>query len=484
MRGTFSKTLGLTFLCVLSGVGCHRGSTTPVAPEAPPLSFVGLRLPLLASPALRLTVAGSLGGKPVPVVLDVARPLSTAAAVCFGETPPRPEGTVRAPEPSGGMRAWSMVPLKGLRLGDAVLPARAVGLTGERTCAVTLGLDVLTPYALTVDPVRREVAFSPSRPRDAYAAELAAAGPNPSEESFLIELTREPSGDWPLLAARVSQAEARLTGPFVLGSRDPFSRLATAFAQAEGLRPLETQAGLPPRAFEVDTVEVTKGVGVGPLVLEAGDWKAQGTLGRLGPDVWGHFRATLDMQGQALVLQRPKVRGEPGHSQQCARPGSEGFSEEACYALQTRTEPGGALALTAAVFRDLPEGGRLHLEPLGADGQRLETGCRVGFAFAPGSRGLTTQHRFPWPALSQSAPECAAALAAAKGYGLALFEEGAMTECNGRTCAFAQDPNTRRTICECQPTPLGEGVVAGTRKPAPSRAPPPEEREREPEDPR
>jgi hypothetical protein len=444
---------------------------------------VGQTLPLLTSPSLRLIVTGALAGKPVAVALDVSRPLSTAAAACFGATPPKPEGTVRAPEPSGAMRDWSMVALPALRLGDVTLPRRAVGLTGERTCSVTLGLDVLSPYALTVDPVRREVSFSPSRPRDAYAAELAAAGPSASVETVLVELTREPSGDWPLLAARLTQGEARMTGPFVLGSREPFSRLAPKSAEAEGLRPLETQAGLPPRAFEVDAVEVTRGVGVGPLVVEAGTWSAVATLGRLGPDVWGRFRATLDVQGQVLVLQRPLVVG-PEARQQCARPGAEGFSEEACYALHTRTEAGGALALTAAVFRDLPEGGRLHLEPLGAEGKRLETMCRVGFVLAPGGRGVTTQHRVPWASLAQSVPECHAELMGAKGYALALFEEGALPECNGRTCVFVQDLRTRRTACECQPTPLGEGVVAGPRRPAPSRAPPPGERELEPEDPK
>lgn len=483
MRGTLQTTLrGMFLLWLLSGAACHRGAT-PEASRAPPPSLVGQTLPLLTSPSLRLIVTGTLGGKAVAVALDVSRPLSTVAGACFGAAVPKPEGTVRAFEPSGGMRDWSMVPLPALRLGDVTLPPRPVGLTGERTCSVTLGLDVLSPYALTVDPGRREVSFSPSRPRDAYAAELAAAGPNQAVETLLVELTREPSGDWPLLAARLSQDEARMTGPFVLGSREPFSRLAPKSAEAEGVRPLETQAGLPPRAFELDAVELAQGVGVGPLVAEAGTWNAVATLGRLGPDVWGRFRATIDVQGQVLVLQRPRVVG-PEARQQCARPGAEGFGEEACYQLNTRAEPGGAVTLTASVFRDLPEGGRLHLEPVDAEGKRLETRCRVGFVIAPGGRGVTTQHRVPWTSLAQSLPECQAELAGAKGYVFALFEDGALPECNGRTCVFVQDWRTRRTACECQPTPLGEGVLAGPRKPAPSRAPPREERELEPEDPK
>jgi hypothetical protein len=80
-------------------------------------------------------------------------------------------------------------------------------------------------------------------------------------------------------------------------------------------------------------------------------------------------------------------------------------------------------------------------------------------------------------------PECHAELSAVKSYGLALYEEGYLPECP-LTCAFVHETRTRRTLCECQPTPLGEGVSAAVRKPSPSRAPPPEERELEPEDPK
>ena len=109
--------------------------------------------------------------------------------------------------------------------------------------------------------------------------------PGVSTLERLLELTREPVGDWPLLAARVTQGESVLTGPFVLGTREPFSRLALGPAEAQGLHGLETTAGLPPRAFLVDAVEVSSGVGVAPLVVEAGvGWKNPTTLGRLGAD--------------------------------------------------------------------------------------------------------------------------------------------------------------------------------------------------------
>ncbi len=444
-------------------------------------SLLGRTLPLMSTPALRLAVHGSLGGKPIPVLLDVARPLSLVATGCFGGTPPAPEGKVRAPDPVG-MKEWAMVALPGLRVGDVALSDLSAGLTGEKVCAVTLGADVLGPFALTVDPLRREVTFTASRPREAYTAELTAPGADASLETHLLELSREPIGDWPLLAARIKQGEASLTGPFVLATRDPFSRLAIGPAQARGLRPLETAGGLPARAIPVDSVEVAQGVGVHPLVVETSGWASQSSLGRLGPDVWGQFRATVDVQGGVLLLRRPRVLAS-GNRQRCARPGAEGFDEESCYALHTRRDPDGSLSLSVATYRDLPEGGRLYVEPLGEDGKPLSTGCRVGFTFAPTSRGATTQHRLPWAALTQSMPECHARLSEARGYALALFEEGYMTECPLR-CAFVHETLTRRTLCECQPTPLGESMNAALRKPSPSRAPPPEERELEPEDPK
>lgn len=456
--------------------GCHRGA----APASEQGSFAGRTFPLLSSPALRLSIAGQLGAKQVPILLDVSRPLSLVATSCFEGKPPSPEGRVRAPDPQG-LREWAMVPLLGLRAGDVPLPGLSAGLTGEASCAVTLGSDVLAPYALTVDPLRREVTFTPSRSKEAYVAGLSAPGADSSWEIHLLELSREPTGDWPLLAARLSQGTARLTGPFVLATRDPFSRLALRAAEARGFRPWESAAGLPARAILVDSVELAEGVGVRPLVVETSGWTSPSSLGRLGPDVWGHFHATMDMQAGVLLLRRPRILAE-GARQRCARPGAKGSDEESCYALSTRQDPDGVLALSMAVYRDLPEGGRLHVEPLGEDGQPLRTGCWVGFTFSPASRGVTTQHRIPWPSLAQSLPECHAELSAVRGYTLSLFEEGSLPECPA-TCAFVHEPRTRRTLCECQPTPLGEGMRAAVRRAPPSRAPPPEEREQEPEDP-
>ncbi|NBD07885.1 MULTISPECIES: hypothetical protein [Corallococcus] len=464
--------------CVLMGAGCH--SSAPAGPSRP-TSLVGQTLPLLSSPALRLTVAGRLGGRVVPVVLDVTRPLSLVSTPCFDGAPPAPAGTARVPEPSGGHRSWPEVPAPLLTVGPVAPPLRTLLLSGEQGCSVTLGQDVLAPYALTVDPLRREVTFTASRPREAYDAELRAT--DAVRESHVVELSREPQGDWPLLAVQVSQGEASLTGPFVLGTREPFSRLAVEPALGQGLQPLETAAGLPPRTFAVDAVEVADGLGVRPLVMEAaGRWPSQSSLGRLGPDVWGRFTATVDAQGGALVLRRPHVRmPEGGGRQECAGEGGA-FSEEACYGVFVRAEPDGAVALSGAVYRDLPEGVRLYVEPRGAEGQRLETGCQVGLSFPTATRGANTQHRLPWGSLAKSLPACHAALQGARSYAVSLVEEGRQPECP-TTCAFVTETASRRTVCECQPTPLGEGVAVPTQGTGP-RPPPVEERELEPEDPK
>ncbi|HZH14739.1 MAG TPA: hypothetical protein VE057_10325 [Archangium sp.] len=479
-----SARLGALLLLL---AGCHRGAG-PAAPETPG-SLAGKTLPLLPSPNLRLVVEGQLNGRPVPVVLDVARALSTVSSACWdAKRPPPPVmGSARVPDVygvPGGLRDWPLVRLPGLRVGGVPLGPRGMGLTDERACAVTLGAEVLAPYAFTVDPLRREVTFEKSRPRSEYLAEAAAPGADPAEEVHRLELARDPVGDWPLLAAQVTQGEVALTGPFVLGSREPFSRLAMGASEAQGLQPLETAANLPPRAYLVDTVEVTSGVGVNPLVLEAGvGWRNPTTLGRLGPDVWGRFRTTVDVQGDTLVLRRPRVQAVEGR-QRCARPGSQNpqeAREESCFGLHVRRGADGRMAVTGAAFRDLPEGGRVHLEPLGEDGKPLTMDCQVGFSFAPTSRGVTTQHLVPWPRLLQAMPECAEALKSVRGYALALFEEGQLQECPN-ACIFVHQGSTRRTVCECQPTPLGDAVATPQRSKT-SKPPTKKEREQEPDDP-
>ncbi|MFY0564911.1 hypothetical protein ACN28E_13725 [Archangium lansingense] len=154
-----SARLGALLLLL---AGCHRGAG-PAAPEAPG-SLAGQTLPLLPSPNLRLVVEGQLNGRPVPVVMDVARALSAVSSACWDEKRPPPPvvGSARVPDVyavPGGLRDWPLIRLSGLRVGGVPLGPRGIGLTDERACAVTLGADVLSAYAFTVDPLRREVTF-------------------------------------------------------------------------------------------------------------------------------------------------------------------------------------------------------------------------------------------------------------------------------------------------------------------------------------
>jgi hypothetical protein len=375
---------------------------------------------------------------------------------------------VRVPEPTGGYSEWERVPLAGVRLASVSLGTLEVGLFAERECVVALGQDVLAPYALEVDPLRRELAFLPSRPRAAWAQERAP----PGEELLLLELSREPTTDWPLVAARVRAGERELTGAFVLGTREPFSRLAAAPARAAGLAPVPGQRR---QAFRVDAVALSESAYVAPALLEAGEsWKHAGTLGRLGPDVWGRFRATLDFAGHTLLLRRPAQaeRSRPG----CGARGDE----EGCYGLHVRREPDGRLAVSGAVWRDLPRGGRLELEPTGTDASLARSACRLGLTFAPTSRGVNTQHVVPWAQLGQALPQCMELFATAEGFTPSLFDDDAYAECPAH-CAYVRHLVTRGFSCECQPGPLGRGALPAQQRAPETKTPAP--REQEPADP-
>ena len=446
--------------------GCHRAAA-PAPGRAD--SLVGLTLPLRPSPALQLAVHGTVGAQEAEVALDLSRPLTTASAGCFPGGPPAAEGTARVPEPTGGFSEWERVTLPGLRLATASLGVLKVGLSRQRECVVALGQDVLAPYALEVDPLRRELRFLASRPRAAWAQETA----QPGEELLLLELSREPTADWPLVAARV-QAEGReLTGAFVLGTREPFSRLAAGPARAAGLAPLPGQQR---QVYRVDSVALSEGAEVAPALLEAGgSWRHAGTLGRLGPDVWGRFRATLDFAGHTLLLRRPAQAAG-------SRPGCGARAdEEGCYGLHVRREPDGRLAVSGAVWRDLPRGGVLELEPTGSDASLAKSACRLGLTFAPTRRGASTQHVLPWAQLGQVLPQCAGVLAQAEGFTPTLFNDEAYAECPA-TCAYVRQLVSRGFSCECQPGPLGRGALPAQLLQRPDKEEP-APREEEPADP-
>jgi len=448
--------------CVLSAC------VPPRAPARPKVlsGLAGLSLPLRGA-GVRLATQGWVEELPAEVLLDLATPLSTVTTGCFTAPPPAPRARVRVPRPEGGHVELGQVPLPRVRLGDRELEGRPAGLVQRRGCSVTLGSDVLGPYAISVEPLRRELSFSPSRPREHYLRELA--GVPASTEAHLLELARDPGGDWPLVSLRLRQGDTAVAGPFVLSTREARSSIDEGLAQRRALvseRATLQAAGLPterpgPAAYALDALELLPGLALERARLEGHPgWRNPGALGALGGDVWGRFLAVFDTGAGVLWLKRPRVATARG-VQRC--PAGEGRepSEDACFELRSAPSPRG-VELSTVVWRDLPEGGRLYLQPLDAEGQPLPTRCQLGLTFEPADRGATAAHLVPWAGLEKTSPVCARALSQARGAALALFEEGWLPECPG-DCAFVGPASSRRMRCEC-PLPSPSALTDAERR--------------------
>jgi hypothetical protein len=426
-------------------MGCVRG----VKP-ASPASLVGLSVPLVTSPSLRLALAGRLDGSPIVVHLDPGLELSLVTRGCRG-VEPLPSRVTLA-DPFGPQRTFQLARIEGLDLGSGLLQGFDAALIADEGCVVILGGDVLGGLALEVHPAARELRFHRSAPREAWLALLP-----PGDEVEVVTVTREPRHDWPLVAVRISQGTAIFTGVLLFSAREARTRLYEVAAREAGLKPgLELLEGLPVpeglalpkalsalRGFAVDRIELSVGVGVAdvPVELEAGASPslAQGVLGA---DVWGRFDAIIDLTQGLVVLHRPRVLTS-GSRAQCERDGRLG--EDVCFEITQRHQPGG-IVVGMATWRALPEGGRVSFDFGGVD-----PSCRVGFTFPPTDRGRSTLHELPWGRLGEVMPACAAALATATRVEPGLFQDGPLEECPG-VCAYAQDISTARTTCECQPT--------------------------------
>ncbi len=445
-----------------------------------PQRLDGLELPLRGGAGVRAEVDGSVGGVAARVFLDVAAPITMLSTGCFGPELPKTTTFVRFLEPGGEWQEAPEIDLPPARLGDRRVGSRRVALYEEdETCVLVLGSDVLMPYALEFDPERRVVRVLPTRPRGEYvleerAAAASAGDPTQTEglvtDFTLIDLTREPKTDWPLLAVRLKQGRVTLTGTFVLSSALARTRVGRQFAVEASLKTgpdFVRELGVPegfalPRSIGADTyaverVELSPDFGVRFVELEASDeWKAQGVIGVLGGDVWGKFVATIDPAAGVLALRRPKVV-RAGSVQRCVPPGPYTSrrpppSEDACFVLNQRPAEGGT-EMIATVWRELPKGARVYLDLIDEKGQEISSTCRLGLTFGRSDRGVSAAHRLPWSGLGESMPDCAAAISSAAAVRFSLWEEGALDACPGQ-CAFVQDALTYQTSCECQSGPL------------------------------
>lgn len=423
-------------------------------------SLEGLTLPLTDEPLVRFAVDGALLDRKALVLFDVGSPLSLVSPGCFVEQPST-RGVVTLRLPTGETVQRDEVSVPQLSLGAARLAPFVAALQGPtERCEVALGTDVLAPFALSLDVAARTLSFSSSQSAQAWAQRAVDDGSG--RETHLLRLEREPRLDWPLLAVRLRQGRAQLTGPFVLSTREAHTRVSAQAAANSGLLPgLARFEGAPlPKGLQlpaslrelkvlyVEAAQLSPSLGVEQLAVEpSAPWPSRELVGVLGGDVWGRFDVTVDFAAGVLLLQRPQLLVSGEHAS-CEARGLRG--DDACFRLGSRRDGKGLLA-SLAVWRPLPAGATVHLELLDGAGKPLVApSCRIGFSLPPSDRGVSVQQRWPWPGLERALPSCLAALEAAQGLTLSLVEDERLKSCPA-LCGFVQDLGSGATLCACAP---------------------------------
>ncbi len=415
-----------------------------------PGTLEGLTVPLIASPALKVSVAGAVRNVPAVVEFDPGAAISFVTKRCVASTDV--ESRVKVADAFGADQTFDLVHVEGLEVQGVRLRAFQAGLFDGKGCTVVLGSDLLHGLALEVAIGARTVSFKPTRTAEAWLKDVPSG-----DEVQAIPLTKDPKHDWPLLAVRTLQGEESFTGSLLFSVREPRTRVYEVPARSAGLKPgLELLQGLPLpeglslpkslqslRGFAVDRVELAPGFGVSGVMvdLEAGA-PPHGVQGVLGADVWGRFNAIIDVEGGVVVLHRPRTLVS-GSRAQCERAGQ--LSEEACFEFSQRKISTGTV-LSAVVWRSLPDGAHLTFDLVGG----ATSPCRVGLSFSSTDRARSTAHELPWKRLSEVMPTCAAALSQATSLEPSLLEEGALPGCPG-TCAYAHELASGKITCECQP---------------------------------
>lgn len=440
---------------------CHRAELT----ERRELDLTGLQASLLPEPQVRAAVAGEVQGTFAEVRFDFAEPLSLVTESCGGFVDSGQ--TVSVATPGGDAREYALGGIQSLVVAGHPLGSVRAGLeagSGEKRCVVTLGSDVLMPYAITIDPSMRTLSIRKTQAKEQYVEQISS-GPAQSgpDEFHLIELSRDPNTDWPLLIIRARQTAAQVTGAFLLSMTELESGVVSHAAGEAGLQPRADIFDAMPKgtprpknaakAFDLSALELSPGFGLDRATFQMiTDWSKPAVLGVIGSDVWGHFRVTIDPTAGVLLLSRPRVF-QSGNRQQCAA--SEGqLSESDCFQLRSLPVDQGGVDAVVTNWRDAPEGARVYLELLNDMNEPLRSECRVGVSFMSADRGMNARHRFPWAELEKRMPECATQLKSAKRAVLGLYEDGSLRECPGQ-CGFVQQTTTGRVSCECATGALG-----------------------------
>ncbi len=426
-------------------MGCHER-----VGEGASGTLEGLELPLLVTPALRVAVAGAVRNVSAVVEFDPGASISFVTKKCVAS--PDVESRAKIADPFGPDLVFDLTDVEGLTLQGVRLATFKAGLFDGSGCKVVLGNDQLHGLALQLRVGARTLKLVPSRGAAGWLDAIPAG-----DEAQVLPLTKDPKHDWPLLALRTTQGEASLTSSVLFSVREPRTRIYEQPAREAGLKPgvellqglpLPEGVTLPPslqslRGFAVDRVELAPGFGVADAMidLEPGA-PPHGVQGVLGADVWGRFNTIIDVPGSVVVLHRPRLLSS-GVRAQCDRDGQ--LTEEACFEFSQRSTAKG-LVLSAVVWRALPDGAHLTFDLIGG----ATSPCRVGLSFSPTDRGRSTAHELPWQRLAKVLPTCGAALSQATRVEPSVLEEGALPGCPG-TCAFAQDLQSGRVTCECQP---------------------------------
>lgn len=445
---------------------------TPFTPRA----LAGQTVSLRPGWSMVLAIDGAVGGRAAVVRLAVEEPLSRVTAGCF-ETPPEvvarvdthllaTGGGVDAGTAAASSRSQEAVIAPQVRLGDRTLgDVQALSDPGA-DCTLTLGSEVLLAFVLEVNPGARTVTFHPQFP---------PTPPFRSEESVVLDLTRDPTTDRASLAVQLETRGAPLTVPMVLGTATGAVEVSSAVGRAlagadAGGRVLALSA----LAFAPDWVlrhvdAVVDGApGQGPAPDGAEPLPQSPSVtdprpvrpGLLGAQSWGHYRVLIDLRGQHLVLYRrpPPVEGQAG-------------PQSWTHLSSDSTATGSRVRLIT--WEMLPAGGVVPLEPSRA---RLRS-CRVGLTLAPEDPGATLEVTVPWPGLERELPGCAKELAAVPAWSGELDPSGPKP-CTG-TCIYAQEVESGRTVCSCADRRAPD-VLAPARAGPPGKTAP---EEPEPEDP-
>jgi len=369
-------------------------ASTPGGSTRAERGLVGARLPLIDAPARRLEVAGAVGSNPARVLLDVTRPLTLVAEGCLSGVAVAMSGEhIKVPSAAGDAEVYPALSLRELRVGGAALGAIKVGLVeGEASCRVWVGLDLLGDLALEIDPLRREVLMSASRPAEAYPLMEAAQ----DEAVGLVALSREPTTDVPLLPARLTLDTVGFAGTFVLATAEESSTLWLPPGAVEVTAELGEEAMIAP-----SEIELVAGLPLKHAPLSVGAGSGSAVLGGLGADTWGRFHAIIDVKARALRLSRPKSAAAACEDARCVRSA----------VLKREAGPEGSVI----VWGELARGGVATLQAVGPDGAPL---CELAVAFPPSGAGEGMA--FPLSGADSPGAGCAAAASRLEVVNLAL----------------------------------------------------------------